>query len=61
MGRDELGVERASRAEEVLLGDTPDSAPTSAPLPVRYSEEARTYAEAQGDHLGGPTEVMASR
>jgi hypothetical protein len=43
----------------VLIGDTPDSAPTSAPLPVGYSEEARTYAGAQGDHLGGSTEVMA--
>lgn len=53
-------MDDTSRAEEVLLEDTPDSAPTSAPLPVGYSEEARTYAGAQGDHLGGSTEVMAS-
>lgn len=42
----------------MLLGDTPDSAPTSAPLPVGYSEEARTFAEAKGDHVDGSTEVM---
>lgn len=51
---------KASRAEEVLLGDTPDSAPTSTPPKAGNREKARTYAEAQGDQDEGHTEVMAN-
>lgn len=51
---------KASRAEEVSLGDTPDSAPTSTPPKAGDREKARTNAEAQGDQDEGHTEVMAN-
>lgn len=51
-------MDDTSRAEEVLLEDTPDSAPTSTPPKAGDREKARTNAEAQGDQDEGHTEVM---